>query len=385
MPNIPQQETIVQYVANSSQLDYTFAFYAPLPTDIEVFYQASNATPVPSNDLLALNSDYTVTYNADPITGGFITLLFTPTTGYYLTINRQVAASLNTSFGNAQAFNGNNLDTALDRLLLLCQQNQNYALQRNLSYIINTYLPDAQPFTQLPPLLQNQVWLGSGSGVVAAVLADNPSASVLQSLLANASPGTDGARIVGYYDVVNSISTTVSAFLQNIIPFIQSEVASQLFQSGDMKVFAGSAVQSGWLLCDGSEISRTTYADLFAAIGITWGAGNGTTTFNLPDTRRSTFMGSGGSATATIGNQVGDAGGEEGHVQGANEIVQHTHTAHWNLNTGGGDGGSFVDAAVYSSGSVHANTAVTVDNNVSTNDAMNVIQPSVVVTMIIKT
>jgi hypothetical protein len=252
MPNIPQQETIVQYVANSSQLAYTFAFYAPLPTDIEVFYQASNATPVPSSDLLALNSQYTVTYNSDPITGGFITLLFTPTTGYYLTINRQVEASLNTSFGNAQAFNGNNLDAALDRLLLLCQQNQNYALQRNLSYVINTYLPDAVPFTQLPPLLQNQVWIGSASGVIAGTIADNPSASILQSMLANNSPGTDGSRIVGYYDSINSSATTVHDYLDTLGSFIADS---------QIPVFSGTDTGSA----DSVEIAITTPGFAIAA------------------------------------------------------------------------------------------------------------------------
>lgn len=213
MPNIPQQQTIVQYIANSAQTQYTFAFYAPLPTDIQVYYQASTALPVPSADILALNSQYTVTYNADPLTGGYITLLFTPVTGYYLTINRQVAASLNVNFANAQNFSGANLDAALDRLLLLCQQNQNYNLQRNLSYIINTYLPNASPYTQLPPLPQNFVWIGSGAGVVAAEISTVPSASVLQSMLANNAPGTDGARLVGFYDQTNGFPTTVDQFL----------------------------------------------------------------------------------------------------------------------------------------------------------------------------
>jgi hypothetical protein len=213
MPNIPQQETIVQYITNSAQMQYTFAFYAPLNTDIQVYYQSSTATPIPSADILTLNVGYTVTFNADPITGGYITLLFTPTTGFYLTINRQVGASLNTNFAAAQNFNGANLDAALDRLLLLCQQNQNYALERNLSYIINTYLPNAVPFTQLPPLAQNQFWIGSGAGVVAATVAMVPSASVLQSMLASNSPGTDGARLIGYYDTTNTFPTTVEQFL----------------------------------------------------------------------------------------------------------------------------------------------------------------------------
>lgn len=215
MPNIPQQQTIVQYIANAAQTTYTFAFYAPLSTDIQVYYQSSTAVPIPASDILILNTQYTVTYNSDPLTGGFITLLFTPTTGFYLTINRQVAASLNTNFSNAQNFNGANLDAALDRLLLLCQQNQNYNLQRNLSYIINTYLPNATPYTQLPPLPQNFVWIGSASGVVAAEISTVPSASVLQSMLANNSPGTAGSNLIGYYDTPAALSTTVDVFLSS--------------------------------------------------------------------------------------------------------------------------------------------------------------------------
>jgi microcystin-dependent protein len=49
--------------------------------------------------------------------------------------------------------------------------------------------------------------------------------------------------------------------------------------------FAGTTAPDGWLICDGSAVSRTTYADLFAVIGTTYGAGDGNSTFNLPDTR----------------------------------------------------------------------------------------------------
>ena len=383
MPIIPQQQTIVQYTANQAQLNYTFAFYAPLPTDIQVYYQASNATPVPSNDLLVLNVDYTVTYNSNPITGGFITLLFTPTTGYYLTINRQVAASLSTNFSNAQNFNGENLDAALDRLLLLCQQNLNYILERNLSYVINSYLPDAAPFTQLPPLPQNYVWVGSGSGVVAAPLSSVPSASVLQAMLANSSPGTDGARIVGYYDIVDSVSTTVQAFLANIVPFIQTQIQNQLWQPGDIKEFGGTVIPSGWLLCDGTAISRTTFANLFAAIGTNFGVGDGTTTFNIPDFRRRVAMGSGGSGTGVIGSSVGNFGGEEAHTMLLTELVSHTHApVAPQTNFAGGfppGTGTFNFAAGTNNGS-HTTTAATGGGT-----PFNIIQPSLVVTKIIKT
>lgn len=53
--------------------------------------------------------------------------------------------------------------------------------------------------------------------------------------------------------------------------------------TGTVHAFAGSSAPSGYLFCDGSAVSRTTYANLFAVIGTTYGAGNGTTTFNLPN------------------------------------------------------------------------------------------------------
>lgn len=49
---------------------------------------------------------------------------------------------------------------------------------------------------------------------------------------------------------------------------------------GAMVAFAASSAPAGWLLCDGSVVSRTTYADLFGLVGTTWGAGEGSTTFN---------------------------------------------------------------------------------------------------------
>lgn len=381
MPNIPQQQTIVQYIASNSQTQYTFAFYAPLNTDIQVFYQASNVTPVPSSDILTLNVDYSVTFNADPITGGYITLLFTPVSGYYLTLNRMVGASLDTNFSDAQNFNGANLDAALDRLLLLCQQNQNYALQRNLSYVINTYLPNAVPFTQLPPLALNQVWIGGSSGVLAATIAANPSASVLQSMLANNTSGTDGARLVGYYDVVDATPTTVQAFLANLIPFIQAQIDSQLFQPGDLKPTANGIAQAGWLSCDGSAVSRTTYAALFAAIGTIWGAGNGTTTFNVPDSRRRVLMGVGGSGTVVIGNSVGNMGGEETHTQTTDEMPSHNHpgsTLGYTPHNNGSGGTPSVGSDPGSS-----NYALTIALQ-GGGTPFNVVQPSMVVQLLIK-
>lgn len=63
--------------------------------------------------------------------------------------------------------------------------------------------------------------------------------------------------------------------------------------AGLIFAYAGSSIPTGWLDCDGSAVSRTTYADLFTAIGTTWGAGDGSTTFNIPDLRSATLRGVG--------------------------------------------------------------------------------------------
>ena len=64
-----------------------------------------------------------------------------------------------------------------------------------------------------------------------------------------------------------------------------STLFNRIVPAGMVMPFAGSAAPTGWLECDGSEVSRTTYATLFGAIGTVYGEGNESTTFNLPDYR----------------------------------------------------------------------------------------------------
>ncbi len=97
--------------------------------------------------------------------------------------------------------------------------------------------------------------------------------------------------------------------------------------TGDIDVFAGSSIPDGYLLCDGSAVSRTTYADLFAVIGTTWGVGDGSTTFNLPDGQGKVLVGIGGSGVTS----VGDTGGEQTHTLSETEMPNHRHTTTMNL------------------------------------------------------
>ena len=86
-----------------------------------------------------------------------------------------------------------------------------------------------------------------------------------------------------------------------------------ILQTGSIFGNARSSAPTGYLLCDGSAVSRTTYARLFTAIGTTYGTGNGSTTFNIPDGRGGTLRGAGTSSgytqnvTVTLGAKDNDA------------------------------------------------------------------------------
>src|SRR5437899_2344559 len=104
-----------------------------------------------------------------------------------------------------------------------------------------------------------------------------------------------------------------------------SRVEIPTVPTGLVLPFAGSAAPTGWALCDGSAISRTTFSRAFAALGTTYGVGDGSTTFNLPDLRGRAVFGKddmGGSAANRItnggsgitGTTLGAAGGTETHT-----------------------------------------------------------------------
>lgn len=106
---------------------------------------------------------------------------------------------------------------------------------------------------------------------------------------------------------------------------------------GTIFPYAGTTVPNGWLSCNGGATSRTAFSDLFGAIGTSYGAGDGTTTFNVPDLRGRHPIGSGtglGAGTSGTGTPTGTAltvrtvgqwGGEESHILSVTEMPAHNH------------------------------------------------------------
>lgn len=152
--------------------------------------------------------------------------------------------------------------------------------------------------------------------------------------------------------------------------------------AGVVSAFAGSVLPSGYLFCDGTAVSRTTYAALFAAIGIAFGAGDGSTTFNLPFMARRVIVGAGGTGSGTLGNTVGSAGGAESVALTSDQNGAHTHrsVAGFSLRQikiGQGSGTPYV----FNTG----NGTDTGPVNGGAGNPHNNIQPSLVMNWIIKT
>lgn len=93
--------------------------------------------------------------------------------------------------------------------------------------------------------------------------------------------------------------------------------------SGEVEMWAGATAPAGWLLCDGSAVSRTTYAALFTVIGTTYGSGDGSTTFNLPNLKGKVPVGL--DASQGEFDALGETGGANTHTLTTTEMPSHVH------------------------------------------------------------
>jgi microcystin-dependent protein len=161
---------------------------------------------------------------------------------------------------------------------------------------------------------------------------------------------------------------------------------------GTMIAYAGTTAPAGYLPLDGSisgsVVSRTTYADLFTAIGTTWGVGDGSTTFGIPNMARQVPFGSGGSGTAVIGNAVADTGGVEAYNLTLNDLYNHTHgpsTGNAGFQYEASSGSSSYSTESGSGNPVGGNQGVTGGMTGETGQtAVSLLQPSTVVLWCVK-
>ncbi len=179
--------------------------------------------------------------------------------------------------------------------------------------------------------------------------------------------------------------------------------------------YAGSSVPAGFLFCNGDAVSRTTYAALFGAISTTYGVGDGSTTFNVPDYRGRVAAGKDdmGAAAAnrlsatTIspsGTTLGGTGGTQTHVLSSGELPAHTHTVsgttgnesqdhthHYGSAAVGNTGptaGNLITTGTTNTTDAnnrsHTHSFSTTTDNAGSSDAVGLIQPTIIINKIIK-
>lgn len=175
---------------------------------------------------------------------------------------------------------------------------------------------------------------------------------VLPDTIKNLLPNSEGNQCDNFMAALLAIPTRIWQILNWM--FASDGSASLAFHreivpSGDL-IFSASplAESTSRMLCNGRAIDRTTYAALFAAIGTTYGAGDGSTTFNIPDFQARFPVGVGTSNDAdgvTNGTyELGDTGGEKSHSLTSAENGPHTHNL--NISTAGGVGVGIVTNAL---------------------------------------
>lgn len=125
-------------------------------------------------------------------------------------------------------------------------------------------------------------------------------------------------------DQIRSLQLKITALVQRV-------AAAQ--PAGSISAYAGSDIPDGWLLCDGATIARVQYPALFAAIGITYGLGNGTTTFRLPNLAGRVIVARDPSQNEFAA--LGKTGGAKTHTLTLGEMPQHTHGQQVTANEGG--------------------------------------------------
>lgn len=137
---------------------------------------------------------------------------------------------------------------------------------------------------------------------------------------------TKAGQIVFHANLQPTLDMTV--IIRAIMSYLPDGYSNDAIPVGTIMTYGGGTPPSGWLLCDGSAVSRTTYDFLFGVIGTAYGTGDGSTTFNLPNFSGRVPVGVSGEYA------LASSGGESSHTLTVAEIPSHSHMQYVGANTG---------------------------------------------------
>ncbi len=363
----------VKYNCNGSVTAFAFTFGVGATSELQVILTSAEGAEI----TLTETTNYTVACtNNDCTSGGTVTTVATYATGNTITILRNVPLTQEADFTEGMPTLYESFETGLDKLTRIAQQHEE---KLNRSVVV----PKSESTSGMT--------LPGASTRANKYLAFDASGNPI------ASAGGPGSSEV-----------PVSAWGATLIAAADAAAARTVLSApavvvGEIKMYAASTAPDGYLICDGSAVSRTAYAALFAVISTTYGTGDGSTTFNLPNFKGRAPIGVGQGNTAEGGGTgtnrtLGATAGAEKHTQTKGEVGAHGHTVTINdprhsHSVGSGDatsgsanadwGKSSYLASYITTSSEHTGITASADTSPA-GIAMDIMNPVLVVNFVIK-
>ncbi len=400
--------TKVSYSGNGSTTVFAYTFKIFADADLTVIVRTDSTGAEVTK---TLTTHYTVS-GAGNVSGGNVTFGTPPASGETVVIKRNLALTQSTDYTPNDPFPAASHEDALDRQMFVAQQQEErfgralvFPETDTASTTIPSSVTRADKFlgfdssgnvTALSSTGVTPGAVGTGeledSAVTEVKLASN---AVTNTKMADDSVGAD--ELIDNSVGAAAINISGNGTSGQVVKSDGDGSFSYLtlatgFVSGMLMPYAGASAPSGWLLCYGQAISRTTYADLFTAIGTVYGVGDGSSTFNLPDLRGRVVAGQddmGGSSANRLtdavtgglnGDTLGDTGGTESHTLTTAQLPAHSHgsvvtnvSATFKTNTG--DGSASVVQSINQTKSA---------TSTGSGDAHNNVQPTIILNYIIK-
>lgn len=261
----------------------------------------------------------------------------------------------------------------------------------SLSVTASTYQPLDADLTAIAALVSaaDRLPYFTGSGTAALATFTAAGRALVDDADAAAQRTTLGLGTAATLDVGTAANNVVQLNGSAQLPAVDGSLLTGVSgtPTGAVIPYAGTSAPANWLLCFGQAVSRTTYAALFAVVGTTYGVGDGSTTFNLPDLRGRVIAGQddmGGTSANRLtglsggvdGDILGGAGGAETHTLTTAQLASHTHQLLGLDNT--------TSAARVTIASVTTGDSVTTEP-AGSGSAHNNVQPTIILNYIIKT
>jgi microcystin-dependent protein len=351
-----------QYTASGAQTVFAYQFKVFAAAELEVYLGAM------------LQSSGFVVSNVGNDTGGNVTFAAAPPNGTVVTLKRRLPLVQALDLPTQGAFPSDAVEQQFDRLVMMLLDVDERLGRALLQSIVSTMTGVTLP---APVAGKALGWNGTADGLTNVEPSSGALLSVYMATVAAAADATAAQTLLGGTAVGRALFTAASDAAARATLGVQPV--------GEVIMWPLASPPAGFLECDGAQISRATYAALFAVLGTTYGPGDGTTTFNLPDYRGEFLRGWAHGSTndpdkASRTNRGDGTTGDNVGTKQLSAFKNHGHFLHYN-SPGGGTVGDFVNASVVHDNQQTASAAQFLDVTVASGGSVDETRPRNINTM----